>query len=119
MSILIALAATLRYDEDIMDFLPITAEERQAIDSLQAQQSAARIVLIIEGEEEYEREDALYTIEDRLSTIHYPLSTFTLSDLSPFTFHLSTFPILSLRAKPSMRRFCAIKPSSPHPAVQP
>jgi len=93
MSILIALAATLRYDEDIMDFLPITAEERQAIDSLQAQQSAARIVLIIEGEEEYEREDALYTIEDRLSTIHYPLSTFTLSDLSPFTFHLSPFNI--------------------------
>ena len=93
MSILITLAATLRYDEDIMDFLPITAEERQAIDSLQAQQSAARIVLIIEGEEEYEREDALYTIEDRLSTIHYPLSTFTLSDLSPFTFHLSPFNI--------------------------
>ena len=93
MSVLIALAATLRYDEDIMDFLPITAEERQAIDSLQAQQSAARIVLIIEGEEEYEREDALYTIEDRLSTIHYPLSTFTLSDLSPFTFHLSPFNI--------------------------
>ena len=93
MSILIALAATLRYDEDIMDFLPITAEERQAIDSLQAQQSAARIVLIIEGEEEYEREDALYTIEDRLSTIHYPLSTFTLSDLSSFTFHLSPFNI--------------------------
>ena len=93
MSILIALAATLRYDEDIMDFLPITAEERQAIDSLQAQQSAARIVLIIEGEEEYEREDALYTIEDRLSTFHYPLSTFTLSDLSPFTFHLSPFNI--------------------------
>ena len=84
MSILIALAATLRYDEDIMDFLPITAEERQAIDSLQAQQSAARIVLIIEGEEEYEREDALYTIEDRLSTIHYQLSTFDLSDLTNY-----------------------------------
>ena len=90
MTILIALAATLRYDEDIMDFLPITADERHALDSLQAQQSASRIVLIIEGEDEYEREDALYTIEDRLLTINYQLSTFDFSDLSTFHFPLST-----------------------------
>ena len=49
---LIVLAVTLRYNEDIFDFLPATEEEKQALNELQAQQSAARLVLVIEGEEE-------------------------------------------------------------------
>ncbi len=47
---LLSLAVSLRYDENIMDFMPVTPEEQAALDSLQSQQSAARIVLIIEGD---------------------------------------------------------------------
>ena len=48
--VLIGLAVSLRYDEDIMDFLPITQEERESLKLYQSQQSASRIVLIIEGD---------------------------------------------------------------------
>ena len=54
---LIGLAVSLRYNEDIMDFLPATAEEREAFQRLQAQESASRLVLIIEGDSL--REEAL------------------------------------------------------------
>ena len=73
--VLIALSATLRYNEDIMDFLPITAEEREALDEYQSRQSASRIVLIIEGEDAQQCSDALDEIDEKLSEINYFLST--------------------------------------------
>ena len=63
---LIGLAVSLRYNEDIMDFLPATEEERAAFAQLQAQESASQLVLIIEGEDEQQRTDALYECADRL-----------------------------------------------------
>lgn len=63
---LIGLAVSLRYNEDIMDFLPATEEERAAFAQLQAQESASQLVLIIEGEDEQQRTDALYKCADRL-----------------------------------------------------
>lgn len=73
--VLIALSATLRYNEDIMDFLPVTAEEREALDEYQSRQSASRIVLIIEGEDAQQCSDALDEIDEKLSEINYFLST--------------------------------------------
>ena len=71
---LVALAATLRYNEDIMDFLPITEEERTALDAYQSQDAAAQLVLIIDGGEEDRRYDALDEIEVLLSAQGYQLS---------------------------------------------
>ena len=71
---LVALAATLRYNEDIMDFLPITEEERAALDAYQSQDAAAQLVLIIDGGEEDRRYDALDEIEVLLSAQGYQLS---------------------------------------------
>ena len=71
---LVALAATLRYNEDIMDFLPITEEERAALDAYQSQDAAAQLVLIIDGGEEDRRYDALGEIEVLLSAQGYQLS---------------------------------------------
>ena len=82
--VLVGLAVSLRYDEDIMDFLPITAEERESLKAYQAQQSASRIVLIIEGEDETRRNDALDEIEDLLSPISYFLSTDPTDQLDAF-----------------------------------
>ena len=48
--VLIGLAVTLRYNEDIMDFLPVTDEDRQALEAFQSQETASRLVLIIEGD---------------------------------------------------------------------
>ena len=48
--VLIGLAATLRYNEDIMDFLPVTDEDRQALETFQSQETASHLVLIIEGD---------------------------------------------------------------------
>ena len=70
----VALAATLRYNEDIMDFLPITEEERAALDAYQSQDAAAQLVLIIDGGEEDRRYDALDEIEVLLSAQGYQLS---------------------------------------------
>ena len=80
--ILVALAATLRYNEDIMDFLPVTPEERAALEAYQSQQSASRLVLIIEGEDELRRSDAFYDLDERLAEAGHPLSEFDLSDLA-------------------------------------
>lgn len=63
---LIGLAVSLRYNEDILDFLPATDEEREAFAQLQAQESASSLVLIIEGEDQQQRADALYDCADRL-----------------------------------------------------
>lgn len=71
---LVALAATLRYNEDIMDFLPITEDERAALDAYQSQDAAAQLVLIIDGGEEDRRYDALDEIEVLLSAQGYQLS---------------------------------------------
>ena len=79
--ILVALAATLRYNEDIMDFLPVTPEERAALEAYQSQQSASRLVLIIEGDDELRRSDAFYDLDERLAEAGHPLSEFDLSDL--------------------------------------
>ena len=79
--VLVALAATLRYNEDIMDFLPVTPEERAALEAYQSQQSASRLVLIIEGDDELRRSDAFYDLDERLAEAGHPLSEFDLSDL--------------------------------------
>ena len=47
---LVGLAVSLRYNENIMDFLPATEEERAEFKKMQSQQSASRLVLIIEGD---------------------------------------------------------------------
>lgn len=69
---LIVLAATLRYNEDIMDFLPATEEERETFHQLQAQQAASRIYLIIEGDSL--RDEALYDCMDRIPALQCDLS---------------------------------------------
>ena len=61
---LIALAVSLHYNEDIMDFLPIDDEEREALAIYQSQQSASRLVLIVEGDSQ--REQAIEACEDAL-----------------------------------------------------
>ncbi len=74
--VLIGLAVSLRYDEDIMDFLPVSDEERASLEAFQNQQSASQIVLIVEGDNEEMRSDALYEIEEQLSAFDFRLSTF-------------------------------------------
>ena len=74
--VLIGLAVSLRYDEDIMDFLPVSDEERASLEAFQNQQSASQIVLIVEGDDEDMRSDALYEIEEQLSAFDFRLSTF-------------------------------------------
>ena len=74
--VLVGLSVSLRYDEDIMDFLPVTEEERASLEAFQNQQSAAQIVLIVEGDDEDMRTDALYEIEEQLSAFDFRLSTF-------------------------------------------
>ena len=63
---LIILAVTLRYNEDIMDFLPVTAEEREALNEYQAQQSAMRMVLIVEGGDEEQRAEVIDECAERI-----------------------------------------------------
>ena len=77
--LLVALTATLRYNEDIMDFLPVTDEEREALDVYQSQQSASRLFLIIEGGDEQQRTDALYEIDDRIANSQWLTDEVTLS----------------------------------------
>ena len=56
---LIVLALTLRYNEDIMDFLPLEDEDRAALAEFQSKQSATQIVLIVEGGDESLREEII------------------------------------------------------------
>lgn len=79
--VLVTLAATLRYNEDIMDFLPVTDEEREALEAYQSRQSASRLVLIVEGEDELRRTEAFYDLEERLEEAGYPLSDFDVTEL--------------------------------------
>ena len=69
---LIVLAAMLRYNEDIMDFLPATPEEREVLQQLRLQKAALRIYLIIEGDSL--REDALYACADRLPDLQWDMN---------------------------------------------
>ena len=77
--LLVALTATLRYNEDIMDFLPVTEDEREALETYQSQQAASRVFLIIEGGDEQQRTDALYAIEDRIADSPWLTANVTLS----------------------------------------
>lgn len=64
---LIVIAATLRYNEDIMDFLPATDEERAAFERMQSQQSAVQLVLVIEGDSL--RDEALEVCAERIEDL--------------------------------------------------
>lgn len=68
---LIALAVSLRYNEDIMDFLPVTDEDREALAVYQSQQSASRIVLIVEGDNM--RDEAIEAVAERLPDLQTEL----------------------------------------------
>lgn len=68
---LIGLAASLRYNEDIMDFLPIDDEDREALAVYQSQQSASRIILIVEGDSL--RDDVIDKFADRLPDLQTEL----------------------------------------------
>ena len=68
---LIALAVSLRYNEDIMDFLPVTDDDREALAVYQSQQSASRIVLIVEGDNL--RDEAIEAVADRLPDLQTEL----------------------------------------------
>ena len=68
---LIALAVSLRYNEDIMDFLPVTDDDREALAVYQSQQSASRIVLIVEGDSL--RDEAIEAVADRLPDLQTEL----------------------------------------------
>lgn len=61
---LIGLAVSLRYNEDIMDFLPVDDEDREALALYQSQQSASRLVLIVEGDSL--REEAIEACEEAI-----------------------------------------------------
>ena len=62
---LVGLAASLRYNEDILDFLPVTDEDRQALEAMQSQELASRLVLIVEGD--CLREEALEACIDAVN----------------------------------------------------
>ena len=47
--LLVGLAVSLRYHEDIMDFLPVEDSDRESFAVYQTQQNASRIVLIVES----------------------------------------------------------------------
>ena len=59
-------ALSLHYNEDIMDFLPVTEEDREALERYQSQEIASRLVLIIEGEDETLRNEALEACEEAI-----------------------------------------------------
>ena len=63
--VLVGLAASLRYNEDILDFLPVTDEDRQALEAMQSQELASRLVLIVEGDSL--REEALEACIDAVN----------------------------------------------------
>ena len=63
---LFCLALTLHYSEDIIDFLPVSEEDREALERYQSQEIASRLVLIIEGEDEALRNEALEACEEAI-----------------------------------------------------
>ena len=67
LAVLLCLALSLHFNEDIMDFLPLDDSDREALAEYQSRQSAARMVLVIEGDSL--RDDALYRIADCMDTV--------------------------------------------------
>ena len=63
---LLVLALTLRYTENIMDFLPIGEDDRESMVIYQSQQSASQMVLIVEGDEPERIIDALDSCAERI-----------------------------------------------------
>ena len=78
---LIVLALTLRYNEDIMDFLPLEDEDRAALAEFQSKQSAAQIVLIVEGGDESLREEIIEEL--KIKNYELKISTDPSNQLNP------------------------------------
>ena len=68
---IIALTLTLRFNEDIMDFMPVQDADREALALYQSQPSASRLVLIVEGDSL--REEAVEAFADRLPDLETEL----------------------------------------------
>ena len=62
--VLVGLAVSLHYNEDILDFLPVTDEDRASLEAYQSQELASRLVLIIEGDDR--REEAMEACEEAI-----------------------------------------------------
>ena len=62
--VFVALAASLHFSEDIMDFLPLDDDNREALAQYQSQQSATRLVLVVEGDSL--REEAVWQLADSI-----------------------------------------------------
>ncbi len=62
--VFIALAVSLHFSEDIMDFLPLDDDDREALAQYQSQQSATRLVLVVEGDSL--REEAVWQLADSI-----------------------------------------------------
>ena len=62
--VLVGLAVSLHYNEDILDFLPVTDEDRAALEAYQSQELASRLVLIIEGDGR--RDEAMEACEEAI-----------------------------------------------------
>lgn len=91
--LLLGLAVTLHYNEDIIDFLPVTQEDREALEAYQSQEIASRLVLIIEGDSL--RDEALYACEeaipDLITDIDPTEQIEALYDLMPYYISDSTY----------------------------
>ena len=66
-AVLVSLAVSLKYNEDIMDFMPVDAEDRETLALYQSQQSASRLVLIVEGDSL--RDEAVEACEELLPAL--------------------------------------------------
>ena len=64
--VFIALAVSLHFSEDIMDFLPLDDDDREALAQYQSQQSATRLVLVVEGDSL--REEAIWQLADSIDS---------------------------------------------------
>ena len=64
--VFVALAASLHFSEDIMDFLPLDDDDREALAQYQSQQSASRLVLVVEGDSL--REEAVWQLADSIDS---------------------------------------------------
>lgn len=62
--VFIALAVSLHFSEDILDFLPLDDDDREALAQYQSQQSATRLVLVVEGDSL--REEAVWQLADSI-----------------------------------------------------
>ena len=56
---LAVLAASMRYNEDIMDFLPVGDDDRESLEIYRSLQSATRMVLIVEGDDKRQLTEAI------------------------------------------------------------